>query len=69
MKSIKIKLNGQERQVDQGTTVQNLLDELNIKSSMLVVEKNLEILPKEKYISCEILENDNLEIVGFFGGG
>lgn len=66
---IKIKLNGQEKEVSQGITVQNLLDEMNIKNTMFVVEKNLEILPKEQYFSCKISENDNIEIVGFFGGG
>jgi len=69
MNLITIKLNGQEKEVSQGTTVQELLDEMNIKNTMFVVEKNLEILPKEHYISCQISENDNIEIVGFFGGG
>jgi len=69
MNLLKIKLNGQKKEVSQGTTVQNLLDEMNIKNTMFVVEKNLEILPKEQYISCKISENDNIEIVGFFGGG
>jgi len=66
---LKIKLNGQEKEISQGTTVQNLLDKMKIKNTMFVVEKNLEILPKEHYISCKISENDNIEIVGFFGGG
>lgn len=69
MNLLKIKLNGQEKEILQGTTVQELLDEMNVKNTMFVVEKNLEILPKERYISCKILEGDNIEIVGFFGGG
>ena len=69
MNLLKIKLNGQEKQISEETTVQDLLDEMNIKNTMFVVEKNLEILPKEHYISCQISENDNIEIVGFFGGG
>lgn len=66
---LKIKLNGQEKEISQGTTIQDLLDEMKIKNTMFVVEKNLEILPKEHYISCKISEKDNIEIVGFFGGG
>jgi thiamine biosynthesis protein ThiS len=69
MNLLNIKLNGQEKQISEGTTVQDILDEMNVKNSMFVVEKNLEILPKEKYASCKISEEDNLEIVGFFGGG
>jgi len=69
MDLITIKLNGQEKEISSKTTVQKLLEEMNVKNTMFVVEKNLEILPKEQYISCEILEGDNIEIVGFFGGG
>ncbi len=69
MKQLKIKLNGEEKQVAEGTTVQNLIDEINIKSTLFVVEKNMEIIPKEKYAILEVLEDDVLEIVGFFGGG
>ena len=64
-----IKLNGKEKQVQEETTVQDLLDELEIKTKMIVVEKNLEILPKENFSSCKVAEGDSFEIVGFFGGG
>jgi len=64
-----IKLNGEDKQVPEGTTVQDLLEEMNVKGSMFVVEKNLQILPKEQYSSCEVSQDDNIEIVGFFGGG
>lgn len=69
MNLFKIKLNGQEKEVSPETTVQELLDQMEIKNTMFVVEKNLEILPKEQYLSCKISEGDNIEIVGFFGGG
>ena len=69
MNLLKIKLNGQEKQISEETTVQDLLDEMNIKNTMFVVEKNLEILPKEQYNLYKIVEGDNIEIVGFFGGG
>jgi len=66
---LKINLNGQEKQVSEGTTVQELLDEMGIKNTMFVVEKNLEILPKEQYFSSIVANGDSYEIVGFFGGG
>lgn len=69
MNLINIKLNGQEKNVPEGTTVQNILDEMNITNKMIVVEKNLEILPKDQYGSYNVSEGDNIEIVGFFGGG
>lgn len=66
---VKVKLNGEEKEFQEHATVQDILDEINIKSKMFVVEKNLEILPKENYSSCKIAEGDSFEIVGFFGGG
>ena len=42
---------------------------MKFKSSLLVVEKNREIVQKEDYINSVVLEGDRLEIVGFFGGG
>lgn len=66
---IKIKVNGKEKLMEEGTKIQDLLNEMNIKGTMFVVEKNLEIVPKENYTSSEISDGDSLEIVGFFGGG
>jgi sulfur carrier protein len=66
---IKIKVNGEEKELNSGTTIQQLLEEMNIKNNMIVVEKNLEIFPKDQFASYEIKDGDSLEIVGFFGGG
>lgn len=68
MAKIKIHINGEEKELNENSTIQEVLDDLNIKSPMIVVEKNLEIIPKEQY-HFKLKENDNLEIVGFFGGG
>lgn len=67
-KSIKIYLNGKEKELSKETTIQDILDELDNKSPMFVVEINREIIPKDKY-NYLLKENDNIEIVGFFGGG
>ena len=66
---INIKLNGKDKQIREGITIQGLLEEMDFQSKMFVVEKNLEILPKEHYDSYIIAKGDCIEIVGFFGGG
>lgn len=66
---VKIKINGQAKEVAKNSTIQNLIDHSKLKSDMFVVEKNLEIVPKENYSSITVSEGDEVEIVSFFGGG
>jgi len=66
---IKIKINGNEVEIENNSTVQNLLDIRKVTGTMFVVEKNLEIIPKDQYNQVLVKENDNYEVVGFFGGG
>lgn len=68
MSEINVVINGKEKVIDSDSTIKKLLRELEIKGPMIVVEKNLEIVSKERY-SDFIREGDRLEIVGFFGGG
>lgn len=68
MSTIDIVVNGKEQTIKSDSTIQDVLAELNISSPMLVVEKNLNIVPKDKY-SDFLSKGDRLEIVGFFGGG
>jgi len=64
-----IKINGNDVELEQSSTIAQMLQERNVTGVMYVVEKNLEIVPKEKYSQTNIEENDSIEIVGFFGGG
>ena len=69
MKKIKIKINGQEKELPDNTTIKEILNLMKIKNNMLVVEKNIEIIDKKDYESICVKEGDNIEIAGFFGGG
>jgi len=68
MAKIKIIVNGKEREIEENLSINGLLSELEVKSPMLVVERNLQIVPKDNY-SDIIAAGDRFEIVGFFGGG
>jgi len=68
MSKINIKINGKDIELEGASTVQEMLLARNVTGEMFVVEKNLEIIPKEKY-DTKIENNDTIEIVGFFGGG
>lgn len=66
---MKIKINGAEHYIQENSTVQDVLNIVNIKSGMFVVERNLVIIDKKDYETCLLNDGDVLEIVGFFGGG
>lgn len=64
-----IKVNGNNLEIDAESTVQDLINKLEIKDKYFVVEKNLEVVYKENYESNILKENDVVEIVNFVGGG
>lgn len=66
---IHVKINGKDMELRNSSTVAEMLEERKVEGTMYVVEKNLEIVPREKYSMTPIEENDVFEIVGFFGGG
>jgi len=66
---MKIKLNGEDREVDNGLTLTALLDSLQIRPGRVVVERNRDIVPRDNYGATLIQDGDTLEIVHFVGGG
>lgn len=67
--NINVKINGKDILLENSSTVAELLIERKVTGTMFVVEKNLQIVPKEEYAESKIQEGDIIEIVGFFGGG
>lgn len=69
MEKINVRINGSDIELEQSLTIAEMLQERNVEGSMIVVEKNLQIVPKENYAQEQIKSGDSFEIVGFFGGG
>lgn len=69
MEKINVKINGNEIELKNSSTLSEMLLERNVTGTMFVVEQNMEIVQKEDYSNTKINENDVFEIVGFFGGG
>lgn len=67
--TIRVQLNGKEREVERGLTVRSLLESLDLKPGMVVVELNREILKRDDYPTVPVSEGDTLELVHFVGGG
>ncbi len=64
-----ITVNGQKKDVPEGTTVLALLERLDIKQERVAVEVNEEIVRKATYGSTSVNEGDRIEVVQFMGGG
>ncbi|HSW31048.1 MAG TPA: sulfur carrier protein ThiS [Longimicrobiales bacterium] len=67
--TIKVRLNGKERDIGEGHTVRSLLESLELHPALVVVELNKEILARDAYGDTQVREGDNLELVHFVGGG
>jgi sulfur carrier protein len=64
-----ITVNGEPREIVEGLSVAQLLEQLNIRSSRVVIELNRNIVSRETYGSAILKAGDTLEIVHFVGGG
>jgi sulfur carrier protein len=64
-----ITLNGEFREVAPGTTVAELLGELDVLPKHVAVEVNLELVPRTRHAQHVLSDNDRLEVVTLFGGG
>lgn len=67
--TITVRLNGEEREVAAGLSVQELLLSLDLRPELVVVERNREILTRERYPREPVEPGDTLELVHFVGGG
>ena len=64
-----IVVNGESRSAKTGATVIDLLRELGLDSGRVAIERNLQILPRPKWIETTVQAGDRYEIVQFVGGG
>jgi thiamine biosynthesis protein ThiS len=66
---MKIRINGEEKEIEAGLSVAALLDELQIRPGRVVVELNRNIISRDALGATALKEGDALEIVHFVGGG
>ena len=64
-----ISVNGEMRAATPGATVIDLLRDLGLDGGRVAIERNLEILPRQKWPETKVESGDRYEIVQFVGGG
>jgi sulfur carrier protein len=69
MAKVTIVFNGNEEDVDESTTVLDLVERSGVEPRYCAVEVNLEIVPRSHYASHQVQQGDRIEIVTLVGGG
>lgn len=62
-------VNGKEMNFQSGITVYDLLREMKIESSHVVVEVDMDIIDKNEYENKKLSSSSKVEIIRFVGGG
>jgi sulfur carrier protein len=65
---VRVTVNGEQRDVPEGTTVRGLIDLLEL-TGLVAVERNREVVPRAAHASTLLEPGDRIEIVHFVGGG
>ena len=63
-----VKINGESCEA-AGKTLEQYLKDAGYNQQRIVVERNLEIVPKTQYAETVLQDDDVVEIVSFMGGG
>ena len=64
-----IQVNGDNRDIEEGSTVSDLLGALKLRADQVAVEINLKILDRKEFDGMVLQEDDRIEILSFIGGG
>jgi len=66
--TVTIKVNGQDRDIADGTTVSALIAQHNLSPQKVAIELNRRLIRSDKY-EIVLKTGDEVEIVTFVGGG
>ena len=69
IESVRVVINGETRDVPVGLNVAALLRYLELADARVAIERNLDILPRDRWADTPVSAGDRLEIVHLVGGG
>ena len=67
--AISVLINGERCEIPAGANVTRLLAHLGIASGRVAIERNLDILPRDRWDTTAVAPGDRYEIVHLVGGG
>jgi sulfur carrier protein len=66
---MQVVINGEGREIPDNLSIEELLRHLKLRTERVAVERNREIVKRERWGAVQLQEGDRLEIVHFVGGG
>jgi sulfur carrier protein len=66
---LRITLNGETKEIEEGTTLLALVEQLKLAPERLAVELNLDVVRRDEWPAVKLSDGDRVEIVHFVGGG
>jgi thiamine biosynthesis protein ThiS len=64
-----IQLNGESREVLEGSMLSDLVHELSLAPARIAIEVNQRVIRRDQWQRTALAEGDRIEIVHFVGGG
>lgn len=67
---MRIRVNGMEEEISEKMmTLQELVINRGLSPKQVIVEVNLQIIPREQWPQITLQDKDSIEIISFVGGG
>lgn len=66
---MKVIINGEMRDFEENSTLQNIITHLQIESKVMAAAVNMNIIKKDQWNNFIPNENDKIELLQFVGGG
>ena len=66
---MKITINGEEREMNEGTTLQKLIEQLGLEDKVMAAAVNMEVVKQKKWSETILQDGDKIELLDFVGGG
>ena len=66
---MRIRLNGEEKETEEGTTLPALVESLSLAPERIAVELNGEVVRRADWPRVTLKDGDRVEVVHFVGGG
>ena len=66
---MRVEVNGEAKELEEGATLQTLVERLSLAPERLAIEHNREVVRRADWPALTLSDGDRVEIVHFVGGG